>query len=181
MALIVTDTGGSFEAIPTGVFPAVCCSLWDLGLQPGFQGQGQAHKIVLGWEIGERKTEGEWAGKRFVVTKTYTASLNEKANLRKDLESWRGRPFTAEELGGFDLEKVIGAPCMLNLVAQTTKAGKTWTGIAAIMPLAKGAEKLAVETPREYMPKWIQTLLGVATAEAGAQPEPSFDDDTIPF
>jgi len=83
--------------------------------------------------------------KRFVVTKTYTASLNEKANLRKDLESWRGRPFTVEELQGFDLEKVVKAPCMLNLVAQTTKAGKTWTGIAAIMPLAKGAEKLDVE------------------------------------
>jgi hypothetical protein len=180
MSVIVTDNGGTFEAIPTGVFPGVCCSLWDLGFQPGFQGQGQAHKIVLGWEIAERKTEGEWAGKRFVVTKTYTASLNEKANLRKDLESWRGLPFTPEELKGFDLEKVVGVPCMLNLVAQTTKAGKTWTGIAAIMPPVKGSEKLIPETPREYMPKWIQALLGVAQAESAAATEPPFDDD-IPF
>jgi hypothetical protein len=179
MSVIVTDNGGTFEAIPTGVFPGVCCSLWDLGLQPGFQGQGQAHKIVLGWEIDERKKEGEWAGKRFVVTKTYTASLNEKANLRHDLESWRGKPFTGEELKGFDLEHVVGAPCMLNLVAQTTKAGKVWTGIVAIMPLAKGAERLQPEVPRDYMPKWIQALLGVAQAET-VEAETAFTDE-IPF
>lgn len=178
MAVIVSDSGGTFEAIPTGVFPAVCCSLWDLGIQPGFQGK-QTHKVVLGWEIDQRKTEGEWAGKRFVVTKTYTASLNEKANLRKDLESWRGRPFTEEELKGFDLEKVVHAPCMLNLLEQVSQKGKKWTGIAAIMPLAKGTTKLEPETPRDYMPNWIKTLLGLATAETGVA-EPSFDDD-IPF
>jgi len=118
-------------------------------------------------------------GKRFVVTNTYTASLNEKANLRRDLESWRGRPFTAEELQGFDLEKVVGKPCMLNLVAKTTAKGKTWTGIAAIMPLPKDAEKLTPETPRDYVPKWISALLHTEQAESVAT-DPSFDDD-IPF
>jgi hypothetical protein len=178
MSVIVTDSGGSFETIPTGVFPAVCCSLWNLGVQPGFQGK-MTHKIVLGWEITERKKEGEWAGKRFMVTKTYTASLNEKANLRHDLESWRGRPFTTEELAGFDVEKVIGAPAMVNLVAQVSKAGKNWTGIAAIMPLSKGMERMNPETPRDYMPKWIAAIMGVEAAQT-AQAEPAFEDD-IPF
>lgn len=178
MAVVVSDNGGTFEAIPTGVFKAVCCSLWNLGIQPGFQGK-PTHKIVLGWEIEERKKEGEWAGKRFMVSKTYTASLNEKATLRHDLESWRGRPFNPEELKGFDLEKVVGKPCMLNLMAKQSQQGKNWTAVAAIMPLPKGDEPMAVETPRDYTPKWIAALLGTEQTET-ASTEPPFDDD-IPF
>jgi len=178
MSIIVKDNGGTWEQIPAGVFRAVCCNIYNLGIQPGYQGK-ETHKIVLAWEIEERKTEGEWAGKRFMVTKTYTASLNEKATLRKDLESWRGTPFNAEQLAGFDLENIYGKPCLVNLMHQRTKADKQWTAVAAIMPPRKDEEKLEVETPRDYVPAWIQQLIGTAQAGDDEPPEPT--DDDIPF
>lgn len=176
MAIVVKDTGGEYEPIPTGVFPAVGWKVFDLGIVAGFQNK-PTHKVVVAWEIAARKQEGEHAGKRFIVTKTYTASLNEKANLRKDLESWRGRPFTEEELMGFDVEKVIGAPCMLNLVEQVTTSGRKWTGIAAIMPLPKEGERLTAETDPTHVPAWIAKIVG---EQQEAPIPPSFNDD-IPF
>jgi len=71
-----------------------------------------------------------------VIGKTYTVSLHENANLRGDLESWRGRPFTREELDGFDISKLLGVPCMVN-VTHTDKNGKTYANIAAVTPLPK--------------------------------------------
>jgi len=53
------------------------------------------------------------------------------ANLRKDLESWRGRAFTADELTRFDLQSILGKPCMLNVV-QNDKGRAVVSSIATI-------------------------------------------------
>ena len=54
-------------------------------------------------------------GRPFAVSKTYTASLFEAAALRKDLESWRGKSFTEEELGGFDISKLLGCTARIEV------------------------------------------------------------------
>jgi hypothetical protein len=61
-------------------------------------------------------------GRPFVVSKTYNATLHEKANLHKDLVTWRGKPFSDEDLLGFDISKMIGAPAMLHV--EHTDKGK---------------------------------------------------------
>ncbi|MHA1379626.1 MAG: hypothetical protein ACTSRG_14730 [Candidatus Helarchaeota archaeon] len=43
-------------------------------------------------------------------------SLHAKATMRKFLESWRGKKFTKEELEGFDLQKILGKPCQLQII-----------------------------------------------------------------
>jgi hypothetical protein len=50
-------------------------------------------------------------GRPFAMFKNYTLSWSEKANLRLDLQSWRGKPFTQEEMRRFDLETILGAWC----------------------------------------------------------------------
>ena len=60
--------------------------------------------------------------------------MSEKANLRKHLESWRGRAFTADELNGFDSKNILGKSCMLSLI--TSDKGKTQ--VAAVMASPKG-------------------------------------------
>jgi hypothetical protein len=80
-------------------------------------------------------------GRPFIVQKRYTASLNEKATLRKELESWRGRPFTQEELDAFDLDKLIGANCQLN-IQHVTKEGKLYANVVSIVPLGKNMPKM---------------------------------------
>ena len=55
-------------------------------------------------------------GKPFLISRRYSLSLHEKSSLRRDLESWRGRAFTQEELRGFDLEVLIGVGCLVSVV-----------------------------------------------------------------
>jgi len=178
--MIVHETGGSYEKLPTGMQPAVCTRVFDLGMQPGYEGKPQ-HKLIIMFELAERKTEGEFAGKRFLASRSYTASLNEKANLRKDLESWRGRPFTTDELTGFDLDAVVGINCNLNMV-EVSKGEKTYVNIAAIVPTIKGQEHLECETPADYTPEWIQRMLGtVNDGYTSTTMDGPPADDTIPF
>lgn len=179
MAVIVSDNGGNFERVPTGMQHAVCANVFDLGIIPGYQGVMQ-HKGVMLFELEARRTEGEFAGKRFLVSKSYTMSLNEKANLRKDLASWRGRDFTEDELKGFDLEKVVGVNCNLNLIP-VEKNGKTYANIASINPVMNGQERLVPEVEPYYTPEWIKTMLHKEELPtAVSKPSADFEDD-IPF
>src|SRR5689334_21178594 len=99
MPIIATASESkSFIPAPEGTHQAVCVDVIDKGMQPNkFKDGALQHKIDIAWQIDEAREDG----KRFVVYKRYTLSLNEKANLRKDLETWRGRPFTRDEEMGF--------------------------------------------------------------------------------
>jgi hypothetical protein len=65
--------------------------------------------------------------------------MNEKSNLRHDLEGWRGRQFTDEEAEDFDTRNVLGKPCMINVIHKPGKKGKTYANIAGIAGLPKSA------------------------------------------
>lgn len=171
MSLIAKDTTESkFPKLPlpeAGTTQAVCCAVWDLGLQlSSFKNDDGSdkyqHKIIIAWEITQKidNPESEYHGKPYMLNKKYTLSLGEKANLRKDLESWRGRPFTAEELqGGFDLEKLYGVNCFLGITHEPDKfdPAKIYANVTALLPLPKGMEKIApVRTREEPAPKWVQ-------------------------
>lgn len=135
-----SDSGGKeFEQAPAGTHVARCIKLIDLGTQFGeYQGKPtSARKVVVSWELpNELMTEGDYAGKPFIVSKFYTASLSEKANLRKDLVNWRGRDFTEQELMGFDSKNILGKPCMVQIT--TNDKGKN--KVTGVMALMKGTE-----------------------------------------
>lgn len=137
MAIVAKATGGNFIPAPAGTWAAVCCDVVDLGvLEVTFAGQTKKqHKIRIVWQIDESREDG----KPHQASKRYTLSLHEKASLRKDLESWRGRAFTEEELKGFDVETVLAVACMLNVVEQK-KEGKTYSNVTAIMKLPKSMQ-----------------------------------------
>ena len=128
------NSDGNFQRPDPGTYLARCVRIIDLGTQTGeYQGTPTVRRqVVLAWELPtELIPEGEYAGQPFLVTKFYTASLNEKANLRHDLVNWRTRDFTAQELEGFELKNVLGKPCMITL--SPTESGKIKvTGVAAL-------------------------------------------------
>ena len=136
--MILSDSGNtSFEQPPTGSHVGRCISIIDLGTQrTTYDGESQIkHQLILRWELSnELMASGEHAGKPFTVSRFYTASLHEKAGLRKDLASWRGRDFTPEELKGFDLQSIIGKPCML--AVGLSEKGKA--KVTSVMGLPKG-------------------------------------------
>lgn len=136
----LTDNGGKqFEAAPIGNHIGRCVGLIDVGTQSGeYQGKTtHARKIVVRWELpNELISEGDFAGQPFVVSKFYTASLSEKANLRKELSAWRGRDFTDDELRGFDAKNILDKPCMVNV----THTDKGKAKVSGVTPVPKGIQ-----------------------------------------
>lgn len=144
MALTMPKTsgGGDFELCPAGNHLAICYRVIDLGTQEvTYDGQTKhQRKVYLGWEVPDETMED---GRPFTIGKRYTWSSHEKSTLRKHLEAWRSKPFTDSDLGegGFHIKKVLGVPCMLQIV-HTTRDGKTYANVDSVTSVNK---RLAVE------------------------------------
>ena len=140
MSMIVKSEGNStIPQLEAGVYTGVASALIDLGLQENSMYKKTQRKVMIIWNIvGETITVNDEELPR-VISKEYTMSLGEKSTLRKDLEAWRGKVFSADELEGFDLRNIINTACQLQINAQE-KNGKTYTNIAAIMAIPKGTK-----------------------------------------
>lgn len=201
-------TGGTsteFKRVPAGSHIAVCNLIADCGMQPGSAlYPNPKRKLYVRFEIPTERVEYEKDGQTVEGPMTlgsfYTASMNEKATLRKHLESWRGRSFTDEEAAQFDVSAILGKACMLSVV-HSESGGKTYANIASIGAVPKGVPIPKSENPLLYydkhspagdldkLPKWLQDkingqIAGVVTTQ---EPEPmpkdagAFEDDDIPF
>ena len=84
----------NIELIPPGVYVANCYGVIDLGTLENKVYGGEAHKVLIQWELpecrGEFERDGETVNLPRVISKRYTLSLSEMAKLRSDLQSWRG-------------------------------------------------------------------------------------------
>lgn len=121
MGLTASETsgGGDFAITPEGQYTARCYRIIDLGTQTiksMLYGESEKHQVMVSWELIGKDDEKMDDGKPFSIHQTYTVSLHEKAKLRADLEAWRGKKFTAAELAGFDLGKVLGQYCTIQVV-----------------------------------------------------------------
>lgn len=134
MSLTASDKGGAdFEITPEGQYVARCFKIIDLGTQTttGQFGTKEQHKVMISWELLDSEVQMA-DGRPYSVTQFYTVSLHEKSKLRADLESWRGKKFTTDELMGFDLSNVLGAYCMIQVV-HVKNNDKTYANVQTIM------------------------------------------------
>lgn len=201
MSLTISEKKEStVPLLEPGTYPAVCSMLIDLGMQFNENFKTSARKVLLGWEIIGETVEigGEQQPRTF--SKIYTASLNEKASLRKDLNAWRGRPFTEAELEAFDLRNIVGAPCLVTIIHNQAPNGNTYANLAGISSLPKGYPKPALSiSPTIYdidsddpatvdtLPKWIAEKIRASSsyeervANAKTFTELPDDDGELPF
>lgn len=169
MSMIVKSEGNtSIERLEDGVYTAVSSMLVDLGKQVSEKYKTSSRRCIIVWQILNEFIEVNGEQLPRVMSKEYTMSLQEKSNLRKDLQAWRGKQFTQEELDGFDLNQIINRGCQLQIL-NTENNGKTYTNIVSIMSLPKGTEINPIEktlifdmenkeTWNRYLelPKWMQ-------------------------
>ena len=99
--------------------------------------------------------------------------------MRKMIESWRGKPFSSEDLdNGIDIEQLEGLPCQINLIP---KEDSDRLMISSVMPLAKG--QIAPTVQNKKAPEWTDDFRSRAIAmsyeELDAKKEPK--DPSIPF
>ena len=149
MSVIVSDTGKDFERIEPGLHHAVCSHVLDLGLHE--TKYGFKRKVALCFELAEKMQDG----RPFMQSALFTASLNEKALLRQQLESWRGKKMSDDEIQGFDVERLLGVNCMLNIV-EDNKNGKNYTNITAIIKPPAGQPVL--KPVGQPAPEWLRKM-----------------------
>ena len=148
MGQILKNSGldREFQIVDEGTHIAICTAVVGIGPQETHFGEKEQLKIrfeIPGERLVYEKDGVEHEGP-MIVWKTYTASLNEKANLRKDLESWRSRKFTDEELNGWDIGAIVGKPCMITIV-HSENNGKTYANVATVTGVPKGTTAPAAE------------------------------------
>lgn len=103
-----------------------------------------SNKVRIGWQIASERLEIERDGKTEslprVIGKEYTLSLSEKATLRKDLEAWRGVPFSEKELESFDITNILGVECLIAVIQKESKtAGKgKYNVVSSVSKIVKG-------------------------------------------
>jgi hypothetical protein len=200
-----------FEICPAGNHVGICNAVIDLGLQPG-RGQYPApkHEVYVRFELPTERVSYQKDGKDIEgpmsIGRSFTASMNEKANLRKFVESWFGKKFpTDDAAASFDFANLLGRKCLLN-VTHSEKGGKVYANINAATPIPKGMTAdypqhnksmffdLSAPDQMAYqaLPEWLRKKIdGRLSEEAPAKdggapdernpPPDDFGDESIPF
>lgn len=106
--------GGDFEQVPVGTHNAICYKLVDAGTTMNeYQGEvNKRHNVFIFWELSELRMDDD---RPMSINCQYTLSLNERAKLRQHLQAWRNKSFTEEELKSFDLTKILGTTCKVDV------------------------------------------------------------------
>lgn len=202
MGLILSETEkAGYEPISEGLHPAVCIAIIDIGLVYSEQFEKTQDKVLLQWEVIDETVTTEEKEQHRVISKEYTKSFFERSTLRKTLKSWRGREFTEEELKAFDLRKVLGVPCQLQ-ITHTVKGDKRYANIDSIVSYPKGMPKPVPDTePFAFdldaedwqqmfvkLPEWIQNKIKDSETYKQKVEERPFDegvqasdDEAVPF
>jgi hypothetical protein len=202
MGLFAKKVEGENFLVPAGTYVARCYGVVDIGTQFSEMFNKSIHQIALLFEIPSERTEKE--NKPLGISKIFTLSLHEKAELRHVLDSWvrAGKPFTEQELleVGFDLKQLLGKACMLTVTSKVTSAGKDRSVIAAITGLPKGTVAPEQENPTAYyeveqkrdatfeaLPTWLKTFIarseefGGKGANVDTSDDSSASDTSVPF
>jgi len=121
-----------FELLDAGLQNATVRDVVDLGIVTSkWEGEERsANKHRLIFEAEERDSHG----RVIYLRRDCTSFLAPKAKLTEFVEALLGRQLTVGEKRDFDLDDLIGLPCQLVVVHQTSKSdGKTYANISQIL------------------------------------------------
>jgi hypothetical protein len=171
---ISINSGKDFEPVSEGVHAAVLADVVDKGVvQTSF---GPKHKVQFTF-LTDEADEG---GRTKYVFSSYTASLHEKAGLRKAVKAIRGKDIDGAE---FDVESLIGSQVQLVIQHNEGNDGKIYANIVSIMK-PKAGTKVAIPadfTRRKDKPTDGKPAVGGGKAAAAAILKPADDPNFDPF
>jgi len=143
MAFFVPETssGSERELIPAMPHLAVCCGIADLGSkEKTFKGETKWKRVInIQFELAGLRDKGDYEGVAFdrprYAGMKHNLDMSPKSWLRRDICAWIGRQLSDAEAKAFDIDQLIGKPCILSF--QHSDCGK-WSNIAGIMPIMAG-------------------------------------------
>tara|TARA_X000001382_G_scaffold130783_1_gene126910 strand:+ start:2843 stop:3454 length:612 start_codon:yes stop_codon:yes gene_type:complete len=203
MSLIVgtTTNNKTRTLIPEGTHYARCISVVDMGTADAeWQGQVKKRKTVrFTFEFPKhtavfREEDGPQPLGRSVK---YTNGFSQKGRLRPELEKWRGKSFTADELLSFDLASVLGHPCLATIVHVQGRDGQTVDRISGLssvpedMPSTPAVNELFTydvdEHPKNFdrVPAWMREEIlacdELAHLNGNSETKPEVATNEVPF
>ena len=128
---------------PAGTHIARCYKMIHVG-ERDYEYQGEPKKKNSLWVYFELPNElavfnPEKGEEPYSVNIEYNHVPYETAKIMKHINSWRGKALSPQEIDDFDVSTLLGQPCMITIVHNTSAAnGKTYANIAAISGLPKG-------------------------------------------
>lgn len=137
----------TYEPAPQGTFLARVVRLVHLGTVletvkiPGQAPQDKmVNKIELSFELPTKKRvfSEERGEQPILIGKEFTLSMGPKANLRKAIESIIGATLKDHEADSFDVETVVGMPCVVTISHKVNTAGNNTAKITNISPVMEG-------------------------------------------
>lgn len=197
MALLAKNES-DFQICPEGTTLGCCIWVIDLGMQHNERYNKDQHKVLLGWELPELIIEG--TDKPFMISRSYTITMDDRGDMRKLLDSWRGKGFTDEELeNGYDLKLLLGQWGYLSIVHSDVD-GKTYANVSMVigLPDKARAEARKIKTVNERLylelaagefdqnvfdklPDWVKKKIYKSEEWANLQSggsDDTFDDDS---
>lgn len=197
MSLKLKDakSGGDFVRPEPGTHPARCYAVIDLGTHTETTQFGikTNRKIQISWELPEETHvfDEKKGPQPFSVHKRYNFTMGAKATLQVDLESWRAKKFTPEDIENFEIKKLVGKPCVLSL-QESESNGKTYTNVKSVSPPMKGqAVKPGVNKQVYYdvtmgqndvfdsIPEFLQKYIATCEEWSGSPDDDGKSDDNF--
>lgn len=197
MADTITAKGNDskFKPHPDGQFVAQCVDAIDLGEKvddyPG-KPESLAHKCALVFRTGEQNPE---TGELIDIAQEFTVSMGEKANLRKALESWRGKPYTEQQIEeGVPIHKLAGNWALIAIAHKQSGKGRTYAFIQSIVGVPTAMRGALPSFPAYKRADYWQTRKEEYAKAAAAfrskhaappsddfEPQGQEEDDDLPF
>lgn len=198
--MVSGNTENKREIVPSGTHIARCYSMIHIGtVEWEYNGETKyTNKVRLTFELPHEMRDFSGEDKPMVISKEYTLSLHEKSNLRRDLEGWRGKSFTNQELNSFDITDVLGSSCNISIIHKTSKSGNEFAQIGSISGMSKGTQ-----CPEQFnesfvfnyednfdsewieqQPEWVQDQIKNTDEYKSKMNQKKFQDDSmddIPF
>lgn len=164
---ILTQTKPGRNPAPEGVHIGVVVDVIDRGIVQHVE-YGAKPMVDIVWQVEEVDPE---TGRRFELSRRFNNSLNEKAALAPVVEALLGRAIEPAERRplGYDLEKLLGMSCQLEVIHQQGKKGGMFARVEQCMRLAKGMKPL--ESDGQYTRSAIAEATSAAEAADDREPE----------
>ena len=148
---------------PVGMIQAVCSGVYDLGIQRNsFTSKAGKTKVshkrgcIVLFELnftdeeGERVTVNKWYN-----TISFSTDPEYKSKLQKDIESWRVKPFSEDEIDThFNLYNLYGKNATLNIIK-----GKKYADVQAVMPTIPDLKPLLPVRGFGDVPDWVVKII----------------------
>lgn len=144
MSIFVSyETKPKYPPLEAGSYAARCYGIVVTGTEYSQMFDKLSTGVTILWELPTELVEGtDEHGQPIrhprALSQSYTLSLSPKSKLRAVLENWRGKAFTDEELRAFDISKLIGAPCLLNVLQDQKGDGTIYNKVMGVARVPKG-------------------------------------------